>query len=133
MQNNRQFFLDYYWYGKYNGEELTPDFLNNWEYGDTDSTLENIGDFIKETENNGGIITELFIKTRVLKGDPLFDHLANGGDLSFEQDKTGENTDKEDKGAIFYWIAELYNKIERGEIETGEILEQLANIQQYAK
>lgn len=40
---------------------------------------------------------------------------------------------KEDKEIIFNWIAELYDKIEEGEIETREILEKLADIQQYAK
>lgn len=43
------------------------------------------------------------------------------------------NEIKADKEVIFNWIAELYDKIEEGEIETQEILEELANIQQYAK
>ena len=40
---------------------------------------------------------------------------------------------KEDKETIFNEIAELYDRIEEGEIETWEILEKLADIQQYAK
>lgn len=43
------------------------------------------------------------------------------------------NEIKADKEIIFNWIAELYDKIEEGEIETREILEKLADIQQYAK
>lgn len=39
---------------------------------------------------------------------------------------------KEDKETIFYKIADLYDKIEEG-VETEYILEELANIQQYAK
>lgn len=40
---------------------------------------------------------------------------------------------KEDKDIMFYWIAELYDKIEEWEIETWEILEKLADLQQHAK
>ena len=40
---------------------------------------------------------------------------------------------KEDREIIFNWIAELYDKIEEGEIETREILEKLAYLQQCAK
>lgn len=40
---------------------------------------------------------------------------------------------KEDKRIIFNWIAELYDRIEDGEIEQREIFEKLADIQQYAK
>ena len=40
---------------------------------------------------------------------------------------------QEQLDTIFKGIAELYDKIEDGEIETQEILEELASIQQYAK
>lgn len=40
---------------------------------------------------------------------------------------------KEDKRIIFDLIAELYDRIEDGEIEQREIFEKLADIQQYAK
>ena len=43
------------------------------------------------------------------------------------------NEIRADKETIFNKIAELYDKIEGGEIETREILEKLADIQQYAK
>lgn len=52
-----------------------------------------------------------------------------------EQSKFVEeiNEIRADKETIFNKIADLYDKIEEGEIETREILEELANIQQYAK
>lgn len=40
---------------------------------------------------------------------------------------------KEDKETIFYKIADLYDKIEEWEAEKEYILDELANIQQYAK
>ena len=40
---------------------------------------------------------------------------------------------QEQLDTIFKGIAELYDKIEDGEIETQEILEELARIQNYAK
>lgn len=40
---------------------------------------------------------------------------------------------KADKETIFYKIADLYDKIEDGEITPAEIMEELANIQQHAK
>lgn len=43
------------------------------------------------------------------------------------------NEIRADKETIFNKIADLYDKIEDGEIETEWILEELANIQQYAK
>ena len=48
---------------------------------------------------------------------------------SFVEELNGIRSDKE---TIFYKIAELYDKIEEG-AETEYILEELANIQQYAK
>ena len=40
---------------------------------------------------------------------------------------------KEDKQTIFNEIADLYDRIEEGDIEQWEILEKLENIQQYEK
>lgn len=87
---NQEFFIDLYGYKNYNGEELTSDYLNNGEYIDCDQLLETKGrfsDFKKAVENyekEWNIITEFFIKQRVLRDSPIFKHIMNWGKIKIE-------------------------------------------------
>lgn len=84
MKNNQNFIVDLYWYEDYTGEKLTPDFLNNGEYLDCDAEINGLADYIKELEENWTLTTELFIKLRVLRDNPIFKHLAKGGKIKIE-------------------------------------------------
>lgn len=80
--------IDLYWYKNYNWEELTEDFLNNWEYEKGIDFLQ--GKFFKEDienfEKNWGLATEMFVKIRILRDNPMFQHLLNGGLVKIVKD-----------------------------------------------
>ena len=88
---NRIFFADLYGYDakEYNNkiEWLDPkeyskyiqEVNNCWEYIDCDYEGEYIKDWIENYEKDWKTITEIFLKTRILKWDPLFDYLKNWG------------------------------------------------------
>ena len=94
-------------------------------------------DLKEQMENykkEGTLITELFIKQRVLKGSPIFEHIAKGGKIALETIGEKANTDKTDKQIIYDLIAELYEYIQDSDyIENEYILMQLELMQQYAK
>lgn len=87
---NQDFFIDLYGYENYNWEELTEDYLNNWDYIDCDQLLTTEGRFsdfreaIKHYEEEWNIITEFFIKQRVLRDNPIFKHIMNWGKIKIE-------------------------------------------------
>ena len=87
MNEQQTFFCDLYGYKDYKGQELTDDFLNNWEYICFDDMVEtptgykDLFNHIKELEKNWTLTTELFIKLRVLRNNPIFEHLAKWGKI----------------------------------------------------
>ena len=86
----QNFFCDLYWYKNYNWEKETDDFLNNWDYICFDKMIEsknwydNLIEHINELEKNWTLITEMYIKLRVLKDSPIFKHLENWGKIKIE-------------------------------------------------
>ena len=79
--------IDLYWYEKYNWEELTPEFLNCWEYEKGVDFLQwDVKDWIEEMEKNWGLATEMFVKIRILRDNPMFQHLLNGGLVKIVKD-----------------------------------------------
>ena len=84
---NQFILIDLYWYKKYNWEELTEDFINNWRYEKGVDFLQwGVKWAIEEMEDKGGLATELFVKIRVLKGSPMFEHIKNGGLVKIVED-----------------------------------------------
>ena len=87
---NQTFFIDLYGYENYKGEDLTEDFISNGEYIDCDGVLETNGYFsefktvIENYEKEGTLITELFIKQRVLRDNPIFKHIMNWGKIKIQ-------------------------------------------------
>jgi hypothetical protein len=88
---NQIFFGDLYGYKNYNWKELTEDFINEWDYIwfwndweeiDVDAIIDERG-WLKEIldyyEKQGTLITEIFLKQRIMRGTPLFEHLQKGG------------------------------------------------------
>lgn len=90
---NQTFFCDIYGYENYNWEELTEEFLNEGKYITCDAILETNTDFvlnnnakevIESYEKEGTLITEMFIKQRVLRDNPIFKHIMNWGKIKIE-------------------------------------------------
>lgn len=87
MNEQQTFFCDLYGYENYNGQELTEEFLNNWEYLCFDDMIESptgynqLFEHIKELEENWILTTEIFLKLRVLRNDPIFKHLEKWGKI----------------------------------------------------
>lgn len=87
---NQIFFCDLYGYENYKNEKLTDEFLNNGEYICFDDMLEspkwydNLHKHIKELEESWTLITEMFIKQRILRDNPIFKHIMNGGKIKIE-------------------------------------------------
>ena len=87
---NQEFVIDLYGYRNYNWEELTEDFLNEWDYIGVDYSLSTdknwcLHDHVKKSveylEKNWTLITEFFIKQRVLRNNPIFKHIMNWGKI----------------------------------------------------
>lgn len=85
---NQNFFIDLYGYENYNGQELTDEFINNGDYLDCDAEIKDgkywLANYIKDLEEQWTLTTELFVKLRVLKWTPIFEHLAKGGKVRLE-------------------------------------------------
>lgn len=85
---NQHFLIDLYGYKNYNWEELTDDFLNEWDYIDVDlwaeGTFWDFKKIVEDYEKEGTLITEFFIKQRVLRDNPIFKHIMNWGKIRIE-------------------------------------------------
>lgn len=79
--DEQTFFIDLYGYEDYNQQPLTDDFLACGDYLECDATTDNLTATKNRIEDNGGLITEFFVKQRVIKGTPLFEHLAKWGKI----------------------------------------------------
>ena len=92
MTIERDFFANLYGYDKTEYENKTKwldpkehrkyieAIDNDWEYIDCDIwTWEFMKKEIKNYEEDWKEITEIFLKTRIIKWDPLFDYLKNWG------------------------------------------------------
>lgn len=90
---NQTFFIDLYGYKDYKWEEQTPEFLSNGNCIDIDAVLDTDKNFIlhdtakkvvESYEKDWYIITEMFIKQRVLRNSPIFKHIMNWGKIKIE-------------------------------------------------
>lgn len=87
-----------FWYEKYNGEEINKESIYNSDQITTTQIDRDIPvkfELINDIEKKWGKVTDMYITIRVLKDNPLFNHLAKGEIININGEK-------------IYYFADLY-------------------------